>query len=321
MITGSNVIVRGLDINNFSQGAGIHITGTSATGNWIYGNFLGTDPTGTQAEPNNEGIEIDGGATQNLVGTNGDGVNDASERNLLSGDLFAGVWITGQGTNSNAVAGNFIGTDVTGSVAVNNGTQPLEDSQFNYFGGGVAISAGASGNRIGTDGASVDDAGERNIIAGSDNDAIDIWGAGTDGNVVAGNFIGTDVTGTQALGIAGDGVFLAEGASLNWIGVNPVGGPAVGDEGNVISGCGDDGIHLDDGASSQRLRREQDRDGCHRYNRNWQQLPGCRSGRWFVRITRSVASSRAPATSSRATKGTASGSMAPVQQEISLREI
>jgi titin len=56
--------------------------------------------------PNNTGVEIDAGAASNLVGTNGDGVNDVSERNLLSGNLFAGVWITGQGTMGNAVAGN-----------------------------------------------------------------------------------------------------------------------------------------------------------------------------------------------------------------------
>ena len=88
-ITGPDVTVRGLDVTNFSQGAGIHITGTRATGDWIYGNFLGTDPTGTQALPNNEGVQIDAGATQNLVGTNGDGVNDTAERNIISGDLFA----------------------------------------------------------------------------------------------------------------------------------------------------------------------------------------------------------------------------------------
>ena len=80
-ITGSNVTVRGLDIGGFSQGAGIHITGTGASGDWVYGNFLGTDPTGTQALPNNIGVEIDAGAAGNLVGTNGDGVNDVSERN------------------------------------------------------------------------------------------------------------------------------------------------------------------------------------------------------------------------------------------------
>src|SRR5262249_20387768 len=75
-ITGPDVTVRGLDIGGFSQGAGIHISGTGATGDWIYGNFLGTDPTGTLVLANNEGIEIDGGATENLIGTNGDGKND-----------------------------------------------------------------------------------------------------------------------------------------------------------------------------------------------------------------------------------------------------
>ena len=213
-ITGSDVTVRGLDINNFSQGAAIHITGTGATGDWIYGNFLGTDPTGTQAEPNNEGVEIDGGASQDLIGTNGDGVNDTAERNLLSGNLFAGVWITGQGTNGNAVAGNWIGTDITGDVALDNGTDAilpvaiLPTPAGTNVGGGVVIEGGASDNRIGTDGKSVDDVGERNVIAGSGNDGIDIYGTGTKGNIVAGNFIGTDVTGTIALGIIGDGVYL-----------------------------------------------------------------------------------------------------------------
>ena len=90
-ITGSGVTVRGLDINSFFAAPGIQITGTGATGNWIYGNFIGTDPTGTQTMPNNTGVEngdpgvlIDGGASQNLMGTNGDGVNDESERNVLS---------------------------------------------------------------------------------------------------------------------------------------------------------------------------------------------------------------------------------------------
>ena len=61
------------------------------------------------------------GAARNIIGTNGDGINDAAERNLLSGNTVAGVWINGQGTNGNAVAGNFIGTSVTGNIALPNG--------------------------------------------------------------------------------------------------------------------------------------------------------------------------------------------------------
>ena len=157
--------------------------------------------------PNDYGVEIDGGASGNLIGTNGDGVNDAAERNLISGNRFAGVWINGQGTDGNAVAGNFIGTSVTGDVALNNGTVIGSYYRSRPIEGGVVIDGGASGNRIGTDGKSVDDVGQRNVIAGamppSEIDGVGISGTGTDGNVVAGNFIGTDATGTLALGIPG----------------------------------------------------------------------------------------------------------------------
>jgi hypothetical protein len=250
-ITAPDVTVRGLDIGGFSQGAGIHITGARAIGDWIYGNFLGTDSTGTQAEPDECGVEVDGGASDNLIGTNGEGVNDAVERNLLSGNSFAGVSIDGQGTDGNVVAGNWIGTNAAGDVALDNGTAPVYyqfNGLYDGIGGGVVIQGGASSNRIGTDGGSVDDAGERNVIGGSDNDGIDIVGEGADNNIVAGNFIGTDLTGKVSLGIVWDGVFIFEGASSNWIGVNPNGGAALGDEGNVISGTGDDGVKISDAA-------------------------------------------------------------------------
>jgi FG-GAP-like repeat len=245
LITAPKVTVRGLDIGGFASGAGIHITGTGATSDWIYGNFLGTDPTGTQAEPNDYGVEIDGGAVDNLIGTNGDGIADVAERNVNSGNLIAGIWINGQGTDGNEVAGNFIGTSVTGDVALDNGTSRV-GYPYLTIGGGIVIEGGAAGNRIGTDGNSVDEAGQRNVIAGSDNDGIDIIGAGTDGNIVAGNYIGTDVTGTVSLNVNGDGVLLAEGASSNRIGANPNGGGALGEEGNVISGARIDGIQIYD---------------------------------------------------------------------------
>ena len=44
------------------------ISGLAATGNSIEANDIGTDPTGTQAEPNGFGILIVGGASDNLVG-------------------------------------------------------------------------------------------------------------------------------------------------------------------------------------------------------------------------------------------------------------
>ena len=55
------------------------------------------------------------------------------------------------------------------------------------------------------------------MIAGNGNDEVDIEGTGTSGNIVAGNFIGTDATGTRAIpdqqgdGVFNDGVYLGTG--------------------------------------------------------------------------------------------------------------
>jgi FG-GAP-like repeat len=151
-ISAASVTVRGLDIDSFNQGGGIHLTGTGATGDWIYGNLLGTDPTGAQTdEPNAYGIEIDSGASDNLIGTDGDGVNDMSERNLIRGNLYNGVLIDGQGTNGNVVAGNEISSNATGtSFAPNSiaGVYIEYGSSDNTIGGATAI----AGNLITTNG-------------------------------------------------------------------------------------------------------------------------------------------------------------------------
>ncbi len=247
MITGSGVTVVGLDIDSFGQGAGIEITDPGATGDWIHGDFLGTDPTGTQAEPNEFGVEIDGGATNNLIGTNGDGINDAAEQDVISGNSAVGVLIKGQGTDGNIVAGNLIGTTVTGDVALANGAYPYKGSypSYNYSGsgsaGGVMIVGGASGNRIGTDGVSVDDAGQGNVISGNDNAGVAIGGSSD--NAVAGNFIGTDATGSLFLPNQAAGIVIAEASTGNTIG----GTTAV--SGNLIANNGGPGVVVGTSAS------------------------------------------------------------------------
>ncbi len=121
-------------------------------------------------------------------------------------------------------------------------------------GAGVMIKGGACDNRIGTHGASLDDAGERNVISANVTN-VNIEGAGTSGNIVAGNFIGTVADGTAAMphqqgdGLFEDGVELGNGASSNWIGVNPVGGTDLAAERNVISGNGTNGIEISGGSA------------------------------------------------------------------------
>src|SRR5207249_1390567 len=75
-------------------------------------------------------------------------------------------------------------------------------------------SRGNSSNRIGTNGDGVADDLERNTISGNVNEGVVVVGTG---NLVAGNFIGTDATGAVPLG-NGQGVLV-----LGW--GNAVGGP------------------------------------------------------------------------------------------------
>ncbi len=240
-----------------NTGAGIYLRGLGfvvAGNNVVAGNLIGTDVTGTVAIPNYAGVEIDTRASDNLIGASGaNSTSDALERNVISGNLFAGVWMTGTGTDNNVVAGNYIGTDVTGTVALGNGSvdQEITSSDgYDYFiGGDIVIEAGASDNLIGTSGHRADDAGQRNIISGSDGNGVDLYGSGTTGDVVAGNYIGTDPAGSAEIGNPyGTGIFFAEVSSC-WAGVNPVYGAEDADQGNVISGDGGGGVQIFDSSA------------------------------------------------------------------------
>lgn len=236
-IRGGGSTVRGLAINSFG-GGGDGIQLLFEGGNTIQGNFIGTDVTGTVGLGNDIGVLISADSKENVIGTDGDGVDDWAERNVISGNRRAGVRIQRGAlthvTDNNVVAGNLIGTDVTGTVALPNMR-------------GVAIINvnGPEGNRIGTDGDGMSDAAERNIISGNSFVGIEIQAAAL--TVVAGNYIGTDVTGTQDLGNAQAGVLLTNGADNNTIGGTT---PAVR---NLISGNGLDGVILGGGATGNRV--------------------------------------------------------------------
>jgi titin len=85
----------------------------------------------------------------------------------------------------------------------------------------------------------VGDAEERNVISGKASNGIQIQSAGTDGNVVAGNYIGLNAAGTAKLGNGGNGVQIgandAQGPGFTRVGTD---GDGVADaaERNVISG-------------------------------------------------------------------------------------
>jgi Concanavalin A-like lectin/glucanases superfamily len=102
-ITGSDVTVCGLDINDFYSGAGILISGTAATGNTIEANDIGTDPTGLQRAANRFGVQIQDCASDNLVGG-----TSAAAGNLIAFNIGQGVVVQGNSTTSNQITANRI---------------------------------------------------------------------------------------------------------------------------------------------------------------------------------------------------------------------
>ena len=198
---------------------GVQFSGAATTGNLVEGDFLGVDVTGAHALGNHrEGVLFQGGSSGNTVGG-----TTAAARNVISGNGNVGVEITDSGKN-NLIEGDFIGTDATGKLALGNTNS------------GVMIITSANNTVGGTS------AGARNIISGNGVDGVQIDYALSTGNLVEGNYIGTDVTGQVALANARDGIYLWAGASGNTIG-----GSAAG-AGNVISGNAANGVIIDAGS-------------------------------------------------------------------------
>ena len=203
--------------------------------NVVAGNLIGTNASGTSSVPNGEaGIEIANGANANRIGTDGNGLADAAERNVISGNSGEGIIlfrdVAATPTANNVIAGNYIGTN-------QNGTGPLGNGLA-----GVAVVGGASSNVIGTNGDGVGDTAEGNVISGNGQQGISIVDAPTSDNIVAGNYIGTDSTGRQAIGNGGEGVGIAA-AHNNVVGTNGDGNGDVAER-NLISGNSADGVIL-----------------------------------------------------------------------------
>ncbi|MBK8051285.1 MAG: right-handed parallel beta-helix repeat-containing protein [Anaerolineales bacterium] len=184
-----------------NSGSGIRMT-EAATANLVAGNLIGVSADGTAALPNGQnGVVLDGEASYNVIGG-----ALAGERNVISGNREFGVVLLGTGVAFNRVAGNHIGTDAAGLVAIHNGVPSAEPDQYPTQGDGVFVVGGASDNLVGGD-----TAGARNLISGNVRDGVTVASTGSLRNRVVGNWIGTDVTGEAALGNGWNGVYVYGG--------------------------------------------------------------------------------------------------------------
>ncbi len=211
-IGGSRSLGQGNVISGNTNNTGILVQGTG-NGHQFIGNNIGTNTAGTLAEPNTgNGISIIGTVTNVTIGG-----TTADERNIISGNTVDGIFIT---SGSHTIRGNYIGTDVTGSIDLGNGND------------GIDFTAAGNSNIVG--GLTV---GERNVISG--NGSSGIRSNGTENLEIYGNIIGLDAGGLNDLGNDVDGIFGRDGDNSHQIG-----GPTIAHR-NIISGNGRDGIFYD----------------------------------------------------------------------------
>lgn len=222
----ANTLIKGLSIYGFPDSPGLYRAhgiyvqnSAGVTGTKIQGCFIGVMADGVTVSKNQgNGIYISG--TNNsgtIIGTNGDGVSDAEERNLIAGNDNDGINLAGAST----VAGNIVGTDWGGSTDKG---QRL-----------VGIRCTSSIQTIGTNGDGTYDTGEGNLISGNDAHSIRLQGSGCDNSIIAGNYIGTNMDGTGAVGNGLQGVQIDAGLHTVRIGTN-ADGTSDAAERNVISG-------------------------------------------------------------------------------------
>jgi hypothetical protein len=217
-IGGTNALARNVISGNAQYG--LWMSDSNTTANTVLGNYIGTDASGSLAVPNAFGGI---GMFYNSVGHVIGGTN-ALARNVISGNLGAGIWLAGSGVSNDIVQNNFIGTDAAGAVALPNDFA------------GIRVESGATGNLI-----------TGNVISGNTSEGIRLIGTGTTANVVQGNFIGMDLTGTNALPNGFAGVTIYSGATSNLIG----GISAIAR--NLISGNQGYGLFISDAGTSNNF--------------------------------------------------------------------
>ena len=143
--------------------------------------------------------------------------------NVISGNGEGGIDLDSSGDN--LILGNWIGTNLEGNAALGND------------GDGITLSDSPNNSIGGTD------AGAGNLISGNSGSGISISGSGSSGDLVFGNKIGTDTTGTLSLGNAESGIVISGASSIAI-------GSTVGTGGNLIAGNRQNGLEIESSSNN-----------------------------------------------------------------------
>jgi hypothetical protein len=172
-VGGTTAAARNLISGNIGSGIGLG----NGSGNTVQGNLIGTDVTGTKAL-GNTGVGVSSGGSNDLIGG-----ATVDARNIISANN-RGIDLGG-GSN-HTVQGNFIGTDITGTIALSNPNVGVNTQGTNNLIGGLTATPGTPPG---------------NLISGNNGGSgVILFSPGAQGNLIEGNIIGADITGTQPLG-------------------------------------------------------------------------------------------------------------------------
>jgi len=134
--------------NGMDVDAGIQIV--SGSGHHIACNHIGLDAAGSGALGSSVPdvrVLVEGNASDVIIGTNGDGVDDLGERNVIG---YGGCSVYINGNHNNTIAGNYIGFSADGATQVGAGL--------------IQIRQYSSNDLIGSDGDGISDELERNYF-------------------------------------------------------------------------------------------------------------------------------------------------------------
>jgi len=241
----SHYNVIGLNPLNDSSYISNVISGHKEVGVVIYGNrnkvqnnFIGTNITGSSAIPNGYGItlmysfynEIGGTVFVNSLMENNNPTGSKATitptfirlplSNLISGNMHSGIY--GKNCNYNTIFGNYIGTDITGQIAIPN---------YN----GVYFSKGQYNNILGCK-IYNEPFVFYNVISGNKSDGI--VASGVKYLTIQGNFIGINSTNNNAVGNGGNGLLIKDNSEYVLVGsVIPLGSVISGNLKNGIEVC------------------------------------------------------------------------------------
>jgi hypothetical protein len=208
LIDADNSTIRGLAIRNFGIGGIVidaNTSGTTIAGNYIGrvgsdGNYAATGGTGTY------GIGVSG--SNNVIGGNG-----TADGNVIAVGNY-GIFVNGISATGNQIIGNHVGVNATGTALMTGS------------GEGIALWTNSSGNTV-----------KDNMIATDQSGRNGIQDVGAGNNIIQGNRIGTDTTGTATWGVNQYGIRINSSGNL-------IGGTGAG-QGNVVAYSNKDGSTYD----------------------------------------------------------------------------